>query len=222
MASQLKPIELICPECRSRNSISLCERVDAEDAERVGQILDGALFDFRCRGCGSAIPGDHSIDFIDRHQKLFVRYQAPGDLGPAAGWTAALGERDSPEEYLLIRAGGQADFIELVHVWDAGLDLGGMLILKHQLASQITHDAELEAAPLVCSFDRIDDTGNLQYILILKENSRPETVTLPPDVLGGVLRRFQTDIPVLFARGKWVDWNAETVRQLWQRHVQER
>jgi len=216
-ASTSRRIELICPDCRSRNTVTLWERVDAHDVELVSRIMDGSLFDFHCRVCDNPIPGDHSIDFIDRNLKLFVRYQAPGDAGQSAGWAAAIGEGEVPGEYLLLRAEDQASFIELVHVWNAGLDVAGMLILKHQLAAQITHDAESE--PLVCSFDLQDDQGNLQYILIMKESARPETVTFSADVLKGVLERFQSDIPVLFQRGQWVDWNAETVRRFWKRHA---
>ncbi len=210
--SSFRVIDLLCPDCRSRNSVTLWERVESSDKELVNKVLDGSLFDVPCRGCEQVIPGDHSIDFHDPVGKLFVRYEAQGNIRPAAGWTAALGENQSAEEYRLLRVGSQHAFIELVRIWNEGLDPIAMLLIKHQLAGQVAR--EFERLPVVCSFDRRNDSCDLEYVVLVREEDELQSLTVP-----SAAYEYSREIAVRWQSSReqaagWIDWNQNTVHTL--------
>src|SRR5262249_49154899 len=131
-------IEIVCPFCGAKKRVRVWLNLNAQ--ENPGQIedaLSGKLFEVDCKGCKGEIPLEHSLHFHDPSEKRYYRFDAPS--GGLQARTEELVEGGSG--YDLRRTADFSSSLELLHIWNEGLDDAPMLLMKHMLAAEVEQQA---------------------------------------------------------------------------------
>ena len=97
-----------------------------------------------------------------------------------------------------------------------------MLLLKHMLAARVMQDRG--EPPVLLAYELTMHDGArewLEYMLFQREESEPETLTVPMAVYNDVLQTARPYQDEVFPAGKWATWSDETAQRVWERVQQK-
>jgi hypothetical protein len=212
-------IEFQCPACKGRNTVTLWPRIDAESApELMDRLYAGTLFDHVCAHCYETSSLDHTVLVELGAAKTAILNAPPND--PLA---QAIDLSDSAlAEYRLRKVTDSNALRELALALHDGLDDSAMLLLKHMLAARVLQDRG--DPPVLLAYESTMHDGArewMEYMLFQREESDPETLTVPMAVYNDVLQTAQPYQDEVFPTGRWVDWNDETAQRVWEQVQQK-
>ena len=138
---------VVCPSCGAADQVDVWERIEATcNPERAAQLASGQIFVHTCSKCGTIVPLDYPLFYIDRDRHVAAFYPAgegePEELKRAFTQlvikfrgvelsTLGKGEfevRIAPERYGLV---------EKAAVWGAGLNDKVIEVLKASLLEEL-------------------------------------------------------------------------------------
>ncbi len=207
-------VEFTCPHCKARNNATLWPRIDAESTpEIMDQLYAGTLFDHVCFHCHELTALDHTVLIECIPSQAAILNSPPND--PLA---EAVDSTDSElAGYSLRRVTDSNALRELALVIRDGLDDAAMLLLKHMLAARVMDDRG--EPPVLCNYESTMRDGQrewLEYVLFQNEESEPETLAVPMSAYESVLEVARENRELVFPRGKWIDWDEDSARKLWE------
>jgi len=208
-------IEFQCPHCKGRNTVMLWPRIEAESApELMDRLCAGTLFDHVCSHCYETTSLDHTVLVELGAARTAILNLPPND--PLARVVSL--EDPALSEFHLRRVTDSNALRELAVILRDGLDDSTMLVLKHMLAARVMQDRG--EPPVLLAYESTMRDGSrdwMEYMLFQTEESEPEILTVPLSVYMDVERTAAPLKDDVFPVGRWIDWNDDTARRVWDR-----
>ena len=71
---------MVCPQCNQGDTLRLWEEINSkEDVTAKSRLLDGSLFEYRCKKCGYATGVAYNCIYKDDEKHFMVYFAADGD-----------------------------------------------------------------------------------------------------------------------------------------------
>ncbi len=145
--SRIEEGDVRCPSCGHVAQVTMWKVLEATcNPERAAQLASGRLLVHTCPQCGTLVPLDYPLFYIDRDRKVAAFYPAgQGDLAAVAtAFTQAVSRFHGIElsqlrkrEFAMRVVPERHQLAEKATAWQAGLDDELLEVLKASLLSEL-------------------------------------------------------------------------------------
>ncbi len=229
---------VICPSCGAVSQTVMWELLEAScNPERAAQLASGQLLVHGCPQCGTLIPLDYPLFYIDRDRKVAAYYPAgQGDLSAIQTLFTQASMRfrdvDLPslrrQEFALRVVPQRHQLPEKVTAWHMGLDDELLEVFKASLLRELQAQnpdlglADLQLVGLTGADSVADPTAKLEFVLFKRKegpDGEPEVVpadtqvTLPVEAYRRLARSLEVCVQIDRRRSPVVDaaWAQEVL-----------
>lgn len=186
---------LACPSCGHENQVVTWDLLEAtRNPERAAQLASGQLLVHACPNCGTLIPLNYPLFYVDRDRKVAAYYPAgQGELPALATlFTQAVNRFHGVDlsslrrqEFEMRVVPERHELAEKVNAWQAGLDDELLEVFKVSLLRELSarnldlHLADLQFTGLRDAPTPDDPNAKLEFILFseqVNDKGEPEVV----------------------------------------------
>ena len=162
---------MVCPQCEQRDTLRLWEEINAkEDVTAKSRLLDGSLFEYRCKKCGYSTGVAYNCIYKDDEKHFIVYFAADGDN---EGMKAAMDRIEEDANKMAVaglkynvrrRIVNDANTMrEKVIIFEAGLDDRIIELMKILYVSAIRENRP-EIAVVGCFFCIVDGQWRMEML----------------------------------------------------------
>lgn len=167
--AQFRTVSVVCPSCNKKEDIRLWEEINAEqDITAKNKILNGEMFQYRCKKCGYTTYTAHNCIYKDPKKNLMIYLAADGDVEGMSNAMDNVSKNAKVMAPIVISSIRRIvlntnSFREKILIFDNNLDDRMIELLKQMYVLSLSEDyPELQIRE--CYFCIVDNKWKLELI----------------------------------------------------------
>jgi hypothetical protein len=208
---------LTCRKCGRQQDFTIWNSLNVSlNPREKDQLIDGALTQFTCEGCGESAQVVYPMLYHDMEKALMVQFdpqgQAPPDEMSVMADAAAAGMM---ADYRLRLVTSWNELIEKVLIFDAGLDDRVLELFKIVVRTQLQKNEQPFLGPMLFAGIESRDQGPEAIGFVLLADERELAFEVPRAQYDNVAASIHDKLPgPEVESGKWIRVDEDYIRGL--------